>query len=124
MADFLLPVNPQSTVPLYEQIITGLEDAILAGQYDDGPLPSTRRLAESLGVEVAITPEAGRLTAPLTDPSITPELLIRLREHGIAVDEITVSKPSLDEVFLTITGHGTDETDSAAAESATERSVA
>ncbi|WP_422751386.1 PLP-dependent aminotransferase family protein [Micromonospora sp. WMMD1219] len=50
MADFLLPVNPQSTVPLYEQIITGLEDAILAGQYDDGPLPSTRRLAEALGV--------------------------------------------------------------------------
>ncbi|AQA22081.1 daunorubicin resistance ABC transporter, ATP-binding family protein [Rhodococcus sp. MTM3W5.2] len=81
-------------------------------------------LAESLGVEVAITPEAGRLTAPLTDPSVTPELLIRLREHGIAVDEITVSKPSLDEVFLTITGHGTDESDSAAAESDTERSVA
>jgi ABC-2 type transport system ATP-binding protein len=81
-------------------------------------------LTESLGVEVAITPEAGRLTAPLTDPSVTPELLIRLREHGIAVDEITVSKPSLDEVFLTITGHGTDESDSAAAESDTERSVA
>ncbi|MFC9787281.1 ATP-binding cassette domain-containing protein [Rhodococcus sp. NPDC127528] len=81
-------------------------------------------LSESLGVEVAITPEAGRLTAPMTDPSVTPELLIRLREHGIAVDEITVSKPSLDEVFLTITGHGTDESDSAAAESDTERSVA
>ncbi|MFC4605104.1 ATP-binding cassette domain-containing protein [Rhodococcus kronopolitis] len=80
-------------------------------------------LAESLGVEVAVTPEAGRLTAPLTDPSVTPELLIRLREHGIAVDEITVSKPSLDEVFLTITGHGSDQTDSAA-ESDTERSVA
>ncbi|SDD64976.1 ATP-binding cassette domain-containing protein [Rhodococcus tukisamuensis] len=80
-------------------------------------------LAESLGVEVAVTPEAGRLTAPLTDPSVTPELLIRLREHGIAVDEITVSKPSLDEVFLTITGHGADQVDPAA-ESGTERSVA
>ncbi|TQF68645.1 ATP-binding cassette domain-containing protein [Rhodococcus spelaei] len=81
-------------------------------------------LVESLGVEVAITPEAGRLTAPMTDPSVTPELLIRLREHGIDVDEITVSKPSLDEVFLTITGHGADESDSTAAESDTERSVA
>lgn len=80
-------------------------------------------LAESLGVEVAVTPEAGRLTAPLTDPSVTPELLIRLREHGIAVDEITVSKPSLDEVFLTITGHGADQ-DGSAAEPDTERSVA
>jgi ABC-2 type transport system ATP-binding protein len=79
-------------------------------------------LAESLGVEVSVTPESGRLTAPMTDPSGTPELLIRLREHGIGVDEITVSKPSLDEVFLTITGHGTNESDSAATDP--ERSVA
>ncbi|NLU84148.1 ATP-binding cassette domain-containing protein [Rhodococcus sp. HNM0569] len=62
-------------------------------------------LSGFLGVEVSVTPEAGGLTAPLTDASITPELLIRLRDEGIAVDEITVQKPSLDEVFLTITGH-------------------
>ncbi len=62
-----------------------------------------------LGAEVVVGPEGTRLTAPLPDTSITPpDLLIRLREHGISVDEITVSKPSLDEVFLTLTGHGTD----------------
>ncbi|MGN5240571.1 MULTISPECIES: ATP-binding cassette domain-containing protein [unclassified Rhodococcus (in: high G+C Gram-positive bacteria)] len=65
-------------------------------------------LIEALGVDVAVSPEAARLTAPLTDTSITPELLIRLRDNGIVVDEITVSKPSLDEVFLTITGHDAD----------------
>ena len=66
-------------------------------------------VASYLGVDVAITPEAGRLTAPMTDSSVTPELLIRLRDKGIVVDEITVSKPSLDEVFLTITGHTAEE---------------
>ncbi|GAA4486496.1 daunorubicin resistance protein DrrA family ABC transporter ATP-binding protein [Rhodococcus olei] len=83
--------------------------------------PTRALLTEALGVDVVVSPEAGRLTAPLTDPSVTPELLIRLRDNGIAVDEITVSKPSLDEVFLTITGHGAAD-DTAAAD--TERSVA
>ncbi|GGF96059.1 daunorubicin resistance protein DrrA family ABC transporter ATP-binding protein [Rhodococcoides trifolii] len=57
-----------------------------------------------LGVDVLVAPDGARLTAPLTSPSVTTDVLIRLRENGIEVDEITVSKPSLDEVFLTITG--------------------
>ncbi|SNT37613.1 ABC-2 type transport system ATP-binding protein [Rhodococcoides kyotonense] len=65
-------------------------------------------VAGQLGVEVSAS-ESGRLTAPMSDPSYTPEILIRLRDNGIAVDEITVSKPSLDEVFMTITGHDTIE---------------
>ena len=60
-------------------------------------------------VDVTAGDDARRLTAPLTTPSITTDVLVRLREHGIEVDEITVSKPSLDEVFLTITGHDTPE---------------
>ncbi|HEX5534785.1 MAG TPA: GntR family transcriptional regulator, partial [Actinomycetales bacterium] len=50
MNEFLLPIDPDAPTPLYEQIITGLEDAIAAGHYDERPLPSTRRLAEGLGV--------------------------------------------------------------------------
>ncbi|MCX5041745.1 ATP-binding cassette domain-containing protein [Aldersonia sp. NBC_00410] len=72
-----------------------------------------RLIAEQLGTEVAITPEAGRLTAPMNNARATPEILIRLRDNGIDVDEITVSKPSLDEVFLTITGHPADDADPA-----------
>ncbi|MFI9510622.1 ATP-binding cassette domain-containing protein [Nocardia sp. NPDC052566] len=74
-------------------------------------------VGEFLGAEAQITPEAGRLTAPLRDAGVTADLLIRLREWDIAIDEITVSKPSLDEVFLTITGHPADDND-------TERSAA
>jgi ABC-2 type transport system ATP-binding protein len=62
-------------------------------------------------VEAAITPESQRVTAPMADAGMTPELLIRLRERGIRVDEITVTKPTLDEVFLTITGRRVDEDD-------------
>ncbi|GAB4589341.1 ATP-binding cassette domain-containing protein [Nocardia sp. IFM 10818] len=65
--------------------------------------------AEGKVVEASISPEAGRITAPLPDPSITTDILIRLREHDIRVDEINVAKPSLDEVFFALTGHGADD---------------
>ncbi|QCB52386.1 ATP-binding cassette domain-containing protein [Rhodococcus sp. PAMC28707] len=66
-------------------------------------------VAAQLGVDVLATPGSDRLTAPMSDTSHTPEILVRLRENGIAVDEITVSKPSLDEVFMAITGHDTED---------------
>ncbi|AHH21748.1 putative ABC transporter, ATP-binding protein [Nocardia nova SH22a] len=70
--------------------------------------------AEGKLVEAAISPEAGRITAPLSDPGVTADLLIRLRDNDVRVDEITVSKPSLDEVFFAITGHGAESEDTAA----------
>ncbi|MGW0245736.1 ATP-binding cassette domain-containing protein [Nocardia goodfellowii] len=84
-------------------------------------LEEARRIvSDFLGAEAQITPEAGRLTAPLRTADMTTDLLIRLREWQIGVDEINVSKPSLDEVFLTITGHPAEENPSAE----TERSAA
>ncbi|WP_405178409.1 ATP-binding cassette domain-containing protein [Nocardia sp. NBC_01377] len=73
---------------------------------DRSQLDEAKRIvSDFLGTEAQITPEAGRLTAPLRSADMTTDLLIRLREWEIAVEEINVSKPSLDEVFLTITGH-------------------
>jgi ABC-2 type transport system ATP-binding protein len=66
-------------------------------------------IQEVLGTIATVSPEASRLTAPMTDPERVTDLLIRLREQGIHLDEMSVQKPTLDEVFLTITGHGTDE---------------
>ncbi|MGQ4617760.1 ATP-binding cassette domain-containing protein [Nocardia sp. R7R-8] len=86
---------------------------------DRGQLDEARRvIGDFLGAEAQITPEAGRLTAPLTDAGVTADLLIRLREWEIGVDEITVTKPSLDEVFLTITGHPAEDTTDDSAKSA------
>ncbi|MGA6209404.1 ATP-binding cassette domain-containing protein [Nocardia testacea] len=73
---------------------------------DRSQLDIARRIiAEVLHTETQTTPEAGRLTAALPDPNGTTDLLVRLRDHAVAVEEITVTKPSLDEVFLTLTGH-------------------
>ncbi|MFQ6230794.1 ATP-binding cassette domain-containing protein [Nocardia sp. NPDC002869] len=73
---------------------------------DRSQLETARRIiAEVLHTEAQTTPEAGGLTAALPDPNGTTDLLISLRDRAVAVEEITVTKPSLDEVFLTLTGH-------------------
>ena len=66
-------------------------------------------IQQVLGTTATVTPEAARLTAPMSDPERVTDLLIRLREQGIRLSEMSVQKPTLDEVFLTITGHGADE---------------
>ncbi|MGW4531507.1 ATP-binding cassette domain-containing protein [Nocardia sp. NPDC004340] len=88
------------------------EARILVGEY----------LSRAAGrtVDATITPEAGRITAPLPDPSITTDILIRLRENDIRIDEINVAKPSLDEVFFALTGHSAEDDDN----TDTERSAA
>ncbi|WP_029145626.1 daunorubicin resistance protein DrrA family ABC transporter ATP-binding protein [Microbacterium luticocti] len=58
-----------------------------------------------LGVRATVSPEASRLTAPMADADRVADLLIGLREAGIHLTEMSVQKPTLDEVFLTITGH-------------------
>jgi ABC-2 type transport system ATP-binding protein len=49
------------------------------------------------------------ITAPMADPERVTDLLIDLRKVSIRLAEVSVQKPTLDEVFLTITGHGTKE---------------
>jgi len=66
-------------------------------------------IEQTLGVRGVLSPEASRITAPLADPDRVAELLITLREAGIGLSEVSVQKPTLDEVFLTLTGHPADE---------------
>jgi len=64
-----------------------------------------RRIVErTLRVRTAAMPESGTITAPMAGADDLAGLLIALREQGIAVAEISVRKPTLDEVFLAITG--------------------
>ncbi|RNB83886.1 ATP-binding cassette domain-containing protein [Brevibacillus nitrificans] len=59
-----------------------------------------------LQVRSSVTAEAAKITAPMADADQVTDLLIALRTRGIQLAEISVQKPTLDEVFLTITGHG------------------
>ena len=58
----------------------------------------------------ALSRRRGRINAPMAAPDAVTDLLVRLRDAGIAVTELSVQKPTLDEVFLTLTGRpATDE---------------
>lgn len=71
-----------------------------------------RAIEGVLGVQGTLSPEASRITAPMADPDRIADLLITLRDAGIHLTEMSVQKPTLDEVFLTITGHdAADQTD-------------
>ncbi len=48
------------------------------------------------------------LTAPMSDPEVITDLLIALRAASITLAEVSVKTPTLDEVFLAITGHETE----------------
>ncbi|MFK4789496.1 ATP-binding cassette domain-containing protein [Microbacterium sp. ZW T5_56] len=71
-----------------------------------------RIVEHALGVRGTLSPEASRITAPMADADRIADLLITLRETGIHLAEMSVQKPTLDEVFLTITGHSAEDTDS------------
>jgi ABC-2 type transport system ATP-binding protein len=52
----------------------------------------------------ASTSASSVITAPMTDPEKVTDLLITLREAGIRLAEISVQQPTLDEVFMVLTG--------------------
>jgi ABC-2 type transport system ATP-binding protein len=64
-----------------------------------------RAIEQVLGVRATLSPEASRVTAPMADAERVADLLITLREAGVRLAEMSVQKPTLDEVFLTLTGH-------------------
>jgi ABC-2 type transport system ATP-binding protein len=60
-----------------------------------------------LGTEPVLTPERGRLTVPLDRADLAGDVLVALRSAEISLASMSVQKPSLDEVFLAVTGHDT-----------------
>ncbi|GAB3684085.1 ATP-binding cassette domain-containing protein [Angustibacter aerolatus] len=75
---------------------------------DPARTPEVRAI---LGDLVGQTPvESGRqeLTVRVDDDSLLPELVQRIAGAGIRVHELSLHLPSLDEVFLTLTGRPAD----------------
>jgi len=68
-----------------------------------------RTVEQVLKVQAIVSSGAGKITAPMENADTVTDLLIALREKGIHLAEMSVQKPTLDEVFLTITGHGVTE---------------
>ncbi len=62
-----------------------------------------------LGEPPVLTPESGGMNAALTDANQAADVLIALRQSGLSIASATVQKPTLDEVFMAITGHGAED---------------
>ena len=65
-------------------------------------------IQQMLGVEVHAA-AGNTVTAPMTDPEVITDLLLAMRNADIRLSAVSVKSPTLDEVFLTLTGHPTEE---------------
>jgi len=62
-------------------------------------------VADLTGAMPATEARSGEVTAPVQDAQVLPAVVRRLDDAGIAIAELSLRLPSLDEVFLTLTGH-------------------
>jgi oleandomycin transport system ATP-binding protein len=65
-------------------------------------------LADLTGHQPVRDDATGMLAARVDDPMLMSALVRRLDEAGITADELALRLPSLDEVFLSLTGNGTE----------------
>ncbi|MGB3698304.1 MAG: ATP-binding cassette domain-containing protein [Gordonia sp. (in: high G+C Gram-positive bacteria)] len=68
-------------------------------------LPAARGLLARVSDEVFVDEHARALTLPAGGLADLTRVAALLDESGIAVDDLGLSRPSLDDVFLSLTGH-------------------
>jgi oleandomycin transport system ATP-binding protein len=69
-------------------------------------------VAEVAGARPDVAADTGLVTVAVSDPAMVPAVVRRLDDAGIVAAELSLRLPSLDEVFLTLTGHRADDDDS------------
>ncbi|WP_328399229.1 ATP-binding cassette domain-containing protein [Streptomyces sp. NBC_00390] len=82
---------------------------VVAREAADLPMVA-KTLARVADTEPATDETDRRVHAPVTDRvAALTEVARALQDEGIAVEDIGLRRPSLDDVFLRLTGHGTQE---------------
>ena len=77
---------------------------------DPDDVAATERILSSFAVGEDGTHTDGQLvTVTIADRSALGQVVRRLDAEGIVVDDLSLRRPSLDEVFLAITGHVAEE---------------
>jgi ABC-2 type transport system ATP-binding protein len=90
-----------------------LSDAIAGG---DALSAAAAVLAAIAGSRPQVDPDTGRLTAAITAGAMTlPELVRRLDAAGVEAEDVSIRRPTLDEVFLAETDAANDRETEAAA---------
>jgi ABC-2 type transport system ATP-binding protein len=84
----------------------------LQAEHGDDPREIARAL-EGLGTGTPMVDVApGRVVLPVADgPALLAELARRLAASGLRVADLALRRPSLEDVFLTLTSHPASETD-------------
>jgi ABC-2 type transport system ATP-binding protein len=72
---------------------------------------AVQRLAAALDAEVHRDADPAALTAPVADADRAADALTELTRSGVAVADFSLGQPSLDEVFLALTGHTAEDQD-------------
>lgn len=70
-----------------------------------GDLPRAQEILERVTADVHVDPEARRLTAPGDGIGALATVATAFADAGIDLDDIGLQRASLDDVFLTLTGH-------------------
>jgi len=61
-------------------------------------------VSQTLGVPVHLEADPAALSAQVSDPERVADTLTKLSQAGIAITDFSLGQPSLDEVFLALTG--------------------
>ncbi|WP_409495920.1 ATP-binding cassette domain-containing protein [Amycolatopsis sp. cmx-11-12] len=77
----------------------------------DDRLEAQRLLDIALGVPITLDSEPTALSAQVPDPDRVAPALAILSNSGISVSDFSLGQPSLDEVFLALTGHPAEATE-------------
>ncbi|HEY9294695.1 MAG TPA: ATP-binding cassette domain-containing protein [Microlunatus sp.] len=82
---------------------------------DPGRLGAVQELLDRIGTGEAEVTGRNTLTVSVADETLLPVVVSQLADHRIGVTELSLHLPTLDEVFLTLTGKkATDEEEEAA----------
>ncbi len=83
--------------------------SVLVTVTDPGDLPKAEALLRQCSSEVHVEASARRLTCPASGLSDMTRIASLFVDSGIAVDDLGLQRPSLDDVFLHLTGHRAEE---------------
>ena len=73
-----------------------------------------RLLAESLDAVPVLESDPAAISMRVDDPTRVAAALSRIGEHGLTITEYSLGQPSLDEVFLALTGRPAEDEETAA----------
>jgi oleandomycin transport system ATP-binding protein len=90
----------------------------------DGLEATARVLAELAGGAPVVDPDARLASVPVDEPALLAEVVRRLDRAGVQVADLALRRPTLDDVFLRLTGHKTVTADEPDGEAATEEETA